>query len=77
MQVGSQMRGERFHESRVGDKLVDSLAFVKAIFGNMARNFTICLIAEKLAQYLCSLVRVFPTPQTECLLYVLVSPHPL
>ena len=44
---------------------------LEAVFQAAARNFTIRL-AEKLAKYLCSLMRraeTLATPETECLLY--------
>ena len=43
---------------------------VEEVFRQVARNFT--LLAEKLAQYICSLTRraeSLATPDTECLLY--------
>ena len=44
---------------------------LEAVFQAAARNFTVRL-AEKLARYLCSLMRraeTLATPETECLLY--------
>ena len=44
---------------------------VEDVFLQVARNFTLRL-AEKLAQYICSLTRraeALATPETECLLY--------
>ena len=44
---------------------------LEAVFQAAARNFTIRL-AEKLAKYLCSLMRraaTLATPETQCLLY--------
>jgi hypothetical protein len=52
---------------------------VEEVFEVVARNFTIRL-AEKLAQYLCSLMRraeSMATPETECLLYATYWFRPL
>ena len=51
--------------------LRDAIDTVEEVFRQVARNFTLRL-AEKLAQYICSLTRraeSLATPETECLLY--------
>ena len=51
--------------------LRDAIETVEEVFTHAARNFTLRL-AEKLAQYICSLTRraeSLATPETECLLY--------
>ena len=51
--------------------LRDAIDTVEEVFTHAARNFTLRL-AEKLAQYICSLTRraeSLATPETECLLY--------
>ena len=51
--------------------LRDAIDTVEEVFAYAARNFTLRL-AEKLAQYICSLTRraeSLATPETECLLY--------
>ena len=51
--------------------LRDAIDTVEEVFKQIARNFTLRL-AEKLAQYICSLTRraeSLATPETECLLY--------
>ena len=51
--------------------LRDAIDTVEEVFKQVARNFTLRL-AEKLAQYICSLTRraeSLATPETECLLY--------
>ena len=53
--------------------LRDAIDTVEEVFRQVARNFTLRL-AEKLAQYICSLTRraeSLATPETECLLYTM------
>ena len=55
----------------IQDKLRGRIETLEAVFQAAARNFTVRL-AEKLAKYLCSLMRraeTLATPETECLLY--------
>ena len=60
-----------FHVYYSGAMVRGGIDTVEEVFKQVARNFTLRL-AEKLAQYICSLTRraeSLATPETECLLY--------